>query len=87
MTKDKVYEQKLVVMDVNYEGVFEITIKTIFDVAGEWNEDIISHPLALDHMDKQIVKFKATDKEMRFIQARIEDLYPGLCIFNPPMYV
>lgn len=87
MVKDRVYEQKLVIMDNNYEGVLDTTINTIFHVAGDWNESIISYPLALDHMDKQVVKFKATDEEMTFIQARIEDLYPGLCIFNPPMYV
>lgn len=87
MARDTVYEQKLVIMDSNYGGVLDLAVNMIFYVAGERNETIISSPLSLDHIDKQILKFRSTDEEMNIIQARIEELYPGLCVFNPPLYV
>ena len=87
MTKDIIKKRSIVVMDKGYKGVMDSIYHTVFYIAGDVNEDIIAHPLSPDYMDKVVIKFRATDYQMEVIQERIEDFYPGLCIFNPPMYV
>ena len=49
--------------------------------------DIILYPLDLDHMDKLVFKFKSADEDFEALQSHIEERYPGLFIFDPPMYV
>lgn len=87
MVEERVKDRSLVIMDVAYKDVLEVVTAAIFVFADEENESIIARPLALEHLEKMVVKFKATDFEMALIQASIEELYPGLCIFVSPMYV
>lgn len=87
MTKDMVVNRSIVCMDGRYNNVLETIYKTIMLAAEELNDEMFVHPLAMGHFDKIVFKFRATKYQMDAIQDRIEDLYPGLCIFNPPMYV
>lgn len=87
MIKDAVKNRAIIIMDKNYRGIFETTCNAIFNFAEKDDGRLTTSPLAREHADKVVVKFKATDDEMDAIEARIDDLYPGLCIFNPPIYV
>ena len=87
MVKDAVKNRAIVIMDKNYGGIFETACNTIFMFVDWGKGKITTRLLGREHSDKAVLEFKATDDEMDAIQTRIDDLYPGLCIFNPPMYV
>lgn len=86
MTKDMVRNHEIVVMDATSKELND-WVAEMLDLYLPNSEYYIAYPLGLDNLDKLVLKFKATDKELRNLRETLEDHHPGLFVYDPPMYV
>ena len=93
MERCKLKRFTIVVMDATDEKVLYDIMATVSKtwriVDGDTNniKYIGSRPLFKENYSVLIYEYELTDEVSKAIQFRIEDLYPGLCVFNPPMGV
>ena len=81
----KVKDFTTVIMDGSDKEVVD-TITDVIDLITEKQHgESSSSPLDSDHPTMMVVVTKTNKKIYNMIQEVIEDLYPGLCVFNPAM--
>lgn len=85
MTGSVLTKNVIAVMDASKRELLEGICGWVLSIGGKdvWNGKI--YPLDNQHPTIKVIEFKTTEEAYRSMQFVIEDLYPGLCVFNPPM--
>lgn len=50
-------------------------------------DQIMVYRLSANHPTALVIRSKMNDDSYAYVKKRIEEMYPGLCTFNPPMRV
>ena len=74
-----------VVMDGSNTEIVRNIIEMIDAITNGRRGPMSCHLLDKQHPTTMVIKTKTDVNTYGFIQRVIEKLYPGLCIFNPPM--
>lgn len=83
----KIDDHVLVIMDPSDKKRNYTIMKYILMYTGPINNALYCGWLSPEHRNMKVIKFKADCVVFAMIRDTIELLYPGLCMFNPPMYV
>ena len=87
MNVDKIKDVSVIIMD----GSDKRKVSYITAILGEWSDPTVRNmmvcTLSEDHPTTVVIKTKMSDYYLSVAQNEIEYLYPGLCVFNPPMTV
>ncbi len=74
-----------VVMDGSNTEVVRNIIDMIDTIIEGRGRHMSSHLLDKQHPTTMVIKTRTDVNTYGFVQKVIEKLYPGLCVFNPPM--
>ena len=81
----KVKDYVTVIMDGSDTEVVRKIVNVIDKVTAKKHGVSTEHVFDDDHPTMVIIKTKTTNGVYKIIQNVIDTIYPGLCVFNPPM--